>query len=129
MLVAIGYVIYAATQGFKYCVVFEMDGEGVTHTQMPKQFKKAQAMSLITMLMGSVQGKPGAVGTGLLAASKQSMVSHWESVRSVEIDARHNVIKVNERMNKNQVYARDEDFEFVENFIKSHVPERCKISD
>lgn len=51
-----------------------------------------QAMLLITMLMGSVQGKPGVVGTGLLAASKQSMVSHWEFVRRVEIDAGFNVI-------------------------------------
>ncbi|MDO5442552.1 MAG: zinc ribbon domain-containing protein [Bacteroidia bacterium] len=127
VLVALGYFIYAAIQGFKYCVMFEMDEEGVKHTQMPKQFKKAQAMSVLTMLMGAVSGKPGAVGTGMLAASKQSMVSNWKSVKSVEIDAKHNVIKVNERMNKNQVYAEDADFEYVVDYIKSHVSKKCKV--
>ena len=126
-LVAIAYFLYAAIQGFKYCVIFEMDGDGVTHTQMPRQFKKAQAMSFITMLMGMASGRPGTVGTGMLAASKQSMVSSWTAVKSIEIDARHNVIKVNERLNKNQVYAEDADFEFVENFIKMHVTKKCKV--
>ena len=126
-LVGVSYLLYAALQGFKYCVMFDMDGEGVTHTQMPRQFKKAQAMSLITMLMGAAAGNPGAVGTGMLAGSKQSMVSHWTAVKSIEINAKHNVIKVNERLNKNQVYAEDADFEFVENFIKMHVTKKCKI--
>ena len=126
-LVAVGYFIYASLQGFRYCVMFEMDDEGVKHTQMPKQFKKAQAMAAITMFMGAASGKPGVVGTGMLAASKLSMVSHWNSVKSVEIDARHNVIKVNERFNKNQVYAEDVDFQYVENYIKSRVPQKCKI--
>lgn len=127
VLVALGYFIYAATQGFRYCVMFEMDEDGVTHTQMPGQFKKAQAISVLTMLMGAAAGKPGAVGTGMLAAAKQSMVSNWSAVRSVEVDADHNVIKVNERLNKNQVYAEDADFKFVEDFIRSHVSPKCRI--
>lgn len=126
-LVAISYFIYAALQGFKYCVMFEMDEEGVTHTQMPKQFKKAQAMSFITMMMGAAAGSPGTVGTGLLAASKQAMVSNWSAVKSVEIIRKRDVIKVNERLNKNQVYALPEDFQFVEDFIKSHVTKKCKV--
>lgn len=127
VLVAIGYLLYAAIQGFKYCVMFEMDEESVKHTQMPRQFKKAQAMSVITMLMGMASGKPGTVGTGMLAGSKQSMVSSWKAVRSIEIDAKHNVIKVNERLNKNQVYAEDADFQYVEDYIKSHVSKKCKV--
>lgn len=126
-LVAVSYLLYAALQGFKYCVLFEMDEEGVKHTQMPKQFKKAQAMSLMTILMGMASGKPGVVGTGMLAGAKQSMVSSWTAVRSIEIDAKHNVIKVNERLNKNQVYAEDADFQYVEEYIKSHVSKKCKV--
>ena len=128
-LVAISYFIYAAMQGFKYCVMFEMDGNGVTHTQMQKQFKKAQAMSFITMMMGAAAGKPGVVGTGLLAASKSAMSSSWNSVKSVEIIRKHDVIKVNGKLNKNQVYALPEDFPFVEEFIKSHVTKKCSIKE
>lgn len=128
-LVAFSYLIYAAIQGFKYCVIFDMDEEGITHTQMQKQFKKSQGISIITMLMGAAAGKPGVVGTGLLAATKSAMKSSWISVRSIQVDRKHNVIKVNERMNKNQVYAEDEDFQFVEKFIRSHVTKKCKISE
>ena len=72
-LVAISYFIYAAMQGFKYCVMFEMDGEGVTHTQMPSQFKKSQAAAALLVFMGAAAGKPGAMGTGILAGTKSSM--------------------------------------------------------
>ncbi|MDO5321059.1 MAG: zinc ribbon domain-containing protein [Bacteroidia bacterium] len=128
-LVAISYFIYAAMQGFKYCVMFEMDGEGVTHTQMPSQFKKSQAAAAVLVFMGAVAGKPGAMGTGILSGTKSSMKSSWSSVKSIEIFRKHDVIKVNEKLNKNQVYALPEDFEFVENFIKSHVTKKCDIRE
>lgn len=129
VLVCISYFIYALIQGFKYCVMFEMDDKGVTHTQMPKQFKKAQAIGFLTMLMGAAAGKPGVVGTGMLAASKSSMSSSWSNVKSVEIIRKRNVIKVNERLNRNQVYAEDVDFQFVADYIKAHVTKKCKISE
>lgn len=126
-LVAFGYIVYAAIQGFKYCVIFEMDEDGVRHTQMPKQFKKAQAMGLMETLAGVAVGKPGLAGAGLLSATKQSMFSSWSKVKSVKIDRKHNVIKVNEKLNKNQVYAEDEDFTFVTDFIRAHVSDKCKV--
>jgi len=129
VLVALGYFIYAVIQGFKYCVMFEMDEEGITHIQMQKQFKKAQAVSVIAILMGASAGKPGAMGTGLLAASKSVMSSSWNAVKSIEIIRKHDVIKVNEKFNKNQVYALPEDFPFVEDFIRAHVSKRCSIKE
>ena len=129
VLTCIGYLIYAMMQGWKYCVMFEMDEDGVTHTQMPSQFKKSQAAASILVFLGAVAGKPGAMGTGMLAGTKSCMRSNWSSVRSIEIFRKHDVIKVNERLNKNQVYALPEDFEFVENFIKSHVTKKCDIRE
>ena len=126
-LETLAYFIYAAIQGFKYCVMFEMDDQGVTHTQMPKQFKKAQAMAAIEVLAGIASGDVGATGRGILAGSKSSMKSSWSSVKSIEIQRRHEVITVNERLNKNQVYALPDDFPFVESFIREHVDKKCKI--
>ena len=126
-LVAISYFLYAAMQGFKYCVMFEMDEDGVRHTQMPRQFKKAQAMSLVLILAGMATKNPGAVGQGMLAGAKSSMVSSFSHVRSVEIFRKRNVIKVNEKLGKNQVYACNQDFDFVVNYIKSHVTKKCKV--
>ena len=126
-LVAISYFLYAAMQGFKYCVLFEMDGEGVKHTQMPRQFKKAQAISLVLILAGMATKNPGAVGQGMLAGAKNSIVSSFSHVKSIEIFRKRNVIKVNERLNKNQVYACDQDFDFVVDFIKSQITKKCKV--
>jgi hypothetical protein len=33
-----------------------------------------------------------------------------------------NVIKIREILSNNQVYARDEDFDFVYNYIREHCP-------
>ena len=127
--VALGYFIYAAIMGFSYYVIFEMDEKGVTHTQMPKQFKKAQAISLIESFMGLLANNPSIVGGGLLAATKQSMYSQWDKVKSIEVFVKRGVIKVNSTLNYNQVYAEDEDFDFVKDYIKVHVSKKCKIQD
>lgn len=125
----IAYLIVAARYGWRYCVLFDMDENGVTHTQMPQQFKKAQAMSMVLMLAGLASGNVGRVGQGMMVRKKQSLSSSWADVREVVINRRLNTIKVNERLFKNQVYAEDVDFDFVVNYIKEHVGSQCKISE
>lgn len=116
----VGYLVYALIVGGKYCVMFEMDENGVNHIQMPPQVKKAELIGLLTTLVGIAAGKPGVVGTGLLASARTSMYSSFPAVKSVEPFPRRNLIKVNEMLFKNQVYAADEDFDFVLGFIRSH---------
>lgn len=116
----IGYLLYAAIMGGKYCVLFEMDELGIRHTQIPSQFKKAQTLSAITVLLGAKAGNMGTIDAGILSGSRQSMYSRWTSVKSVAVYPRRNLIKVNAPLNKNQVYAEDENFAFVRQYILSH---------
>ena len=46
----------------------------------------------------------------------------FKCVRSVKKGMWGNVIKVREILSNNQVYARDEDFDFVYNYIREHCP-------
>lgn len=124
LLGGLAYLLYALFLGGRYCVLFEMDAHGVKHVQMQPQFKRAQALAWIVALSGLAAGKPGVAGTGILAATKNSMYSSFEKVRSVEVLRKRNVIKVNEMLSKNQIYAEDEDFDFVCDFIRRHVPEK-----
>lgn len=117
-----GYLVVAAMYKGKYVVLFEMDEDGISHTQMPRQYKKAQVLSAFTVLAGLASGKPSTVGAGILAATKNSSTSVFESVRKVKARRRLHVIKVNQLLNKNQVYVPDEDFDFVYDFIKSRCP-------
>lgn len=118
ILFLISYWLYAVIAlGGKYCVLFEMDEKGITHTQAPKQFKKAQVMALITGLTAT---NLSTLGNALIVGSRSAISSDWSKVRSVQCLPRRGVIKVNELLNKNQVYASKEDFEFVRDFIVSH---------
>ena len=115
-----GYFLYAFIMGGKYCVLFEMDDRGVHHIQMESQIKKVEAISILTRLVGAMAGRPGAVGTGMLVGACTSMYTAFADVRSVESCPGRDLIKVNELLNKNQVYAEKEDFDFVLNFILAH---------
>lgn len=118
VLTIIGVLITAAVLG-KYVVLFEMDEKGVTHIQMPRQVKKAEVIGLITALVGAMAKSPTTMGAGMLATAKTKSTSEFVNVRRVKARRRFNLIKVNQLLDKNQVYVADEDFDFVYNFIKS----------
>lgn len=126
VLSCIGYFLLAAMYGFQYIVLFEMDEEGVTHTQQGKQFKKAQAIGWLTTLVGAAKGSPGTMGAGILAGSKQTMRSEFKNVSRVIGLKRRNTIKVNQLFAKNQIYVRAEDYDFVWDYITSRC-EKAKI--
>jgi hypothetical protein len=96
-----------------------MDENEVKHIQLPRQFKKAQALGLLTALVGVASKRPTTAGAGLLSAARNSSTSEFRLVRSVKARRRLNVIKVNQLLNRNQVYVPDEDFDFVYDWIKS----------
>ncbi len=116
-LVVVGYFAYAAIMGGKYCVVFTMDEKGVNHAQHKAQVKKATLLSEITMLAGAMAGKPGAVGIGMMAA-RTEMYTEFSQVKTIRADHRRNTI----HLGGNEVYAKDDDFDFVLGYIERHCP-------
>ena len=117
-----GYLVVVAMYRGKYVVLFEMDEKEVSHIQMPRQYQKAQVLGAITALAGMASGKPSTAGAGILAATRNSSTSVFANVRKVKARRRLHLIKVNQLLNKNQVYVPDEDFDFVYDFIKSRCP-------
>ena len=122
VLTIISYLIYAAIMGGRYIVMFEMDDYGIVHKQMPRQMKKAQAIGILGALAGLAAGSLGAAGAGVLAASRSSMVSSFQSVKRLIGNRRFNRIKVNATFNKNRVYVEDDAFMWVYEFIRSRCP-------
>ena len=116
----IGYFVYAAISGWKYAVLFIMDEKEVVHQQMPNTVKKGQLIGALTILAGLASGRPGAVGTGVLAQSRLSMTSTLAPVERLVSCRKMNLIKVNERFEKNRVYVNTEDFDFVYDFLLTH---------
>ncbi|MBQ6958035.1 MAG: hypothetical protein IJP77_05710 [Bacteroidales bacterium] len=118
-LTLLGVLFLAVLYGGKDVVLFEMDEQEIKHIQLPRQVKKAQAISLLTTLVGLAAKKPTTAGAGLLAAGKSSSTSVYANVRRVVARRNLHLIKVNQLLNKNQIYVPDEDFDFVYEFIKS----------
>lgn len=116
----IGYYVYAAISGWKYAVLFIMDEKEVVHQQMPNTVKKGQLIGALTILAGLASGRSGAVGIGVLAQSRLSMTSTLAHVERLISCRKMNLIKVNERFEKNRVYVNTEDFDFVYNFLITH---------
>ena len=122
----LAYLIVAACYGWEYIVLFEMDEEKVVHIVTPRQFKKAQALAWLTVLAGLAGGRLTTVGAGMLSASRSSSSSYFAAVAHVIPRRRWHVIKVNHRLNRNQVYAAPEDYDFVLNYILERVPEKAR---
>ncbi len=117
----VSYLILAWTFGWKYIVLFEMTEEYVKHIPTPKQFEKAQALNWLTVVAGTLAHRPAVMGAGMLAGAKASSTSVFKNVEFIRVRRRFHTIHVDQLLDKNQVYAGDADFDFVEKFIK----ERC----
>ena len=119
----LAYIVLAAVYGWKYIVLFEMDEKEIVHIQMPKQFDKAQAVGWLTALAGLAGKSYPAMGAGMLATSKNSTASVFADVKEVKGVRQQHTIRVNQMLNRNQVYADDPDYDFVWNFITGRCPQ------
>lgn len=117
-LVAVSYLIYAASMGGKYIVIFEMDECGINHKQLPKQAEKARRLGFTAASAGFAAGRSGAVGAGLAASARTEMYSEFARVKKIKSYPKRNLIKVSNTLSHNQVYAADVDFAFVEEYIR-----------
>ena len=117
----VAYIILACIYGWKYCVLFEMNETGIRHIQMEKQYKRAQAVGWLTACAGVVAGKPGAAGTGLLAATKNEQATEFSKVKRMRALKAFHTIKLDGLLNHNQIYVEPEDYDFVLEYISKRI--------
>jgi hypothetical protein len=117
VLMLLAYLVVVLVNGGQYCVLFEMDKNGVKHIQMHKQYKRNQVLSMITVLAGIATGNVQTTAAGVMAGTKQSIYSEFDKVKEVKIRQKRNVIFLNQNFSHNQVYANNEDFLYVSDFI------------
>ena len=122
VIILISYLIVVWMNGGKYVVNFTMDDKRLIHEQVPVQYDRARKVGLLAALVGIFAKRPSAAGAGALAASRDTSVSVFDNVRRVKPCRGQNLIKVNQRLERNQVYVPDEDFDFVLDFIRKHCP-------
>lgn len=122
VIILISYLIVVWMNGGKYVVNFTMDEKRLIHEQVPVQYERARKVGLLAALVGIFAKRPAAAGAGALAASRDTSVSVFDKVRRIKPRRGQNLIKVNQSLERNQVYVPDEDFDFVLDFIRKHCP-------
>ena len=116
-IVTLSYYIYALIQHGRYTWDFEMDEKGVKHKVHARQLKRAKVVAVLAALMGLLARKPAIISAGILAGSRASLYSTFASVKKITAVKARNVIYLDARLNHNQIYVDDEDFDEVYDFI------------
>ena len=125
-IVTLSYYVYALIQGGRYTWDFEMDEKGVNAVQAPNEAKRNKVLGLLVTVMGIVTGNASQMGVGATVAARDGMYSEFASVGTVKVDRRHNTIHIRNGLFHNQIFAGDEDFDFVLDYITSHCPKLKK---
>ncbi len=125
VLLVLGYLLYAAIMGGSVIVHFTMDEKEIVFVQDKKQSKKAETIGTAAMIMGTLAHNRGAVSAGYAASSRMSSTVELNRVKSVVVDKNRSVIKIRS-FGWDHVYADGDDFDFVVDWIRRHVPEAAE---
>ena len=119
----LGYLLYAAIMGGKFCVLYTMDDAGILMEQQAKQAKKAEIIADLLVLAGALSGNVTTVCMGLSSARRTSMYSTFKGTKKLTAMPKKEVIKMDAPMDHNRIWCEDDDdYNFVWNYIKS----RCE---
>lgn len=122
VLTIISTAILIVLFGGSYVALFEMDENSVSHIQLNEQASKAKKLGFLTFLVGLFAKRPTVAGAGMLSMGKDASISKFHKVRRVRSRRWLHTIKVNQLLDRNQVYVSKEDYDFVLDFIRSHCP-------
>ena len=114
------WIVTKANNG-KYTVLFEMDEEGIDHTQIKTD--KAKVLEALTILAGTKTGNRTVTGAGVLSATGTSLYSRFSSVKKIKADPSKCLIRLYGKLIRNQVYTDPEHYEFVLGYITERCPQ------
>jgi hypothetical protein len=117
------YIVVKANNG-KYTVLFEMDDEGVDHTQIKTDM--AKALDVLTMGVGFAGGNRSAVSAGALSATGGSLYSKFSKVKRIKAYPEKHTIRLDGTLVHNMVYADEAHFDWVYKFIAERCPNAVK---
>lgn len=109
--------------GNKYPTRYELTPQGVTFITLEKRRKKNNFIALLLILLGGTKGNVSAMGTGVLAASRQNMYTNWKKVRKIVFNKKRGSISlISTDMTKNILFCKEDNINEVFNAVKLYCP-------
>lgn len=121
IIIVMALIILAV--GNKYPTRYELTPQGVTFITLEKRRKKNNFIALLLILLGGAKGNISAIGTGVLAASRQNMNTNWKKVRKIVFHKkRRSISLISTDMTKNILFCKEDNINEVFNAVKLYCP-------
>ena len=122
LLVVLGYYLAAVIKHGGYRLQFEMTEERIRLVRKASTQEFMNTAADIMSLLNTQKGRAlqNAAGSGN---------TKFSDVRGVTENRKHDAINLREPMGANQIMIHEEDYEFVRDFILSHVPEETRVKE
>ena len=127
IITLIGTALLILAIGNNYPTRYELTPQGVTFITLAKRRKKNNFIALLLILLAGSKGNVSAMGTGVLAASRQDMHTNWKKVRKIVFNKkRRSISLICTDMTKNILFCKEDNVNEVFNAVKLYCP-KAKI--
>lgn len=105
-----------------YKMEFILDDKGVLASTQADEFRKNTRMNALTMLLGTLTGKPAAAGAGMLAQSRQRVFIKWSDVTGVKYKPNSNTILLKSGWTESiAIFCTDKLYDEVSRKVEKHI--------
>lgn len=120
LITFIVYYIVISIHGRFYTVDHLMNEEGVEHIQSPEETAQSEKMEKLVFVLELLNPDPATVGLSM--AGQEHLISKYKDVKKIVAARKYHLIKVNNDLQHNHIYATPKQYEFVWNYIVTHCP-------
>lgn len=119
LLFVVSFVVISVVYGGKYAPGFIIDNEGITNYTQAKHSKRNKIINNLLIVFGALSGKPSAVGTGMIASSRQVINIKWKNIRKIKYyPEKHTILVWGGFAEKIAVFCTSENYVDVEAMIR-----------
>lgn len=123
LLFMIVWLIMAKARGGWYVVEHMMDENRVVYLSTPEEQRKMHGWTLASFIL-AIAGDNMTVATNSVAlAGAERFDSEYTDVREIQAVKHRDLIKVNNILQRNTIYAAPHQYDFVYKYIVSHCPD------
>jgi hypothetical protein len=119
LLFLLTFLLILIVYGNKYAPGFIIDESGIVNYTQKKQAKRNRIINALVIALGALSGNFTAMGTGMMAQSRQVMQLKWKNIRKVYYDPkRYTILVRGAYMEKIAVFCTQQNYAHVEAIIK-----------
>lgn len=123
VLSLIAWCIMMLTRGGCYTFEFLMTEDQVVTIQTKEERERAKNLAAAGFVLSLLDKNLTMAGASMAVAAGDVFTSRYTDVKAVIAARRHDLIKVNNVLQHNTIYAEPHQYEFVWNYITSHCPD------